>query len=167
SQEDGKEVKSKNSTHKNSKGCSKMVDQEELIPPLKKLVWVRRMHPNRGGRMIQMKNLMLLMKNNNNKLMLNIFKLMKYWHRASSFMSTALAKVAMDKVFSFDKVDSSSSSSSSDAVTKPAVSKEVVKVKVTNRCFDSNKKVGVMVFKCRCGETFLGCIDTGEAMKVR
>nr|GEZ70936.1 zinc finger A20 and AN1 domain-containing stress-associated protein 1-like [Tanacetum cinerariifolium] len=78
---------------------------------------------------------------------------------ASSFMSAALAKVAMDKVFSFDKVDSSRSSSSSDAVTKPAVLKEVVKVKVTNRCFDSNKKVGVMVFKCRCGETFLGCIE--------
>nr|GEU46117.1 hypothetical protein [Tanacetum cinerariifolium] len=81
SQEAGKGVKSKKSTHKNSKGCSKMADQEELIPPLKKLVWVRRMHPNRGGKMIQMKNLMLLMRNNNNKLMLNIFKKMKYWHR--------------------------------------------------------------------------------------
>nr|GEZ15314.1 zinc finger A20 and AN1 domain-containing stress-associated protein 1-like [Tanacetum cinerariifolium] len=62
----------------------------------------------------------------------------------------------MDKVFSFAKVDSSSSSSSSAAVAKPAVSEEVVKVKVTNRCFDSNKKVGVMGFKCRCGETFFG-----------
>nr|GEW98994.1 hypothetical protein [Tanacetum cinerariifolium] len=65
SQEAGKGVKSKNTTHKNSKGWTKMADQEELIPPLKKLVWVRRMHPNRGGKMIQMKNLMLLMRNNN------------------------------------------------------------------------------------------------------
>nr|GEV85810.1 UDP-glucuronate 4-epimerase 3-like [Tanacetum cinerariifolium] len=76
SQEARKGVKSKNSTYKNSKGCSKMADKKELIPPLKKLVWVRMMHPNRGGKMIQMKNLMLLMRNKNNKLML-----IKYWHR--------------------------------------------------------------------------------------
>nr|GEY44747.1 hypothetical protein [Tanacetum cinerariifolium] len=49
SQEARKGVKSKNSNHKNSKGCSKMAYQEELITPLKKLFWVRRMHPNRGG----------------------------------------------------------------------------------------------------------------------
>ncbi|GJY40566.1 zinc finger A20 and AN1 domain-containing stress-associated protein 1-like protein [Tanacetum coccineum] len=68
----------------------------------------------------------------------------------------ASVKVAMDKFFPFAKVDSASSSSSSVAVAKPAVSEEVVKVKVTNRCFDCNKKVGVMGFKCRCGETFCG-----------
>ncbi|GJR77111.1 zinc finger A20 and AN1 domain-containing stress-associated protein 1-like protein [Tanacetum coccineum] len=68
----------------------------------------------------------------------------------------ASVKVAMDKFFPFAKVDSASSSSSSVAVAKPAVSVEVVKVKVTNRCFDCNKKVGVMGFKCRCGETFCG-----------
>nr|GEW73190.1 zinc finger A20 and AN1 domain-containing stress-associated protein 1-like [Tanacetum cinerariifolium] len=58
--------------------------------------------------------------------------------------------------FSFAKVDSSSSSSSSAEVAKSAVSEEVIKVKVTNKCFDCNKKVGVMGFKCRCGETFCG-----------
>ena len=69
----------------------------------------------------------------------------------------ASAKVAMNKVFAFSKVASSSSSSSSSAeVAKPAVLEEVIKVKVTNRCFDCNKKVGVMGFKCRCGETFCG-----------
>ncbi|PWA98973.1 A20/AN1-like zinc finger family protein [Artemisia annua] len=66
----------------------------------------------------------------------------------------------MNKVFTFSKVDSSSSSSSSSAavqeVAKPAVLEEVIKVKVTNRCFDCNTKVGVMGFKCRCGETFCG-----------
>nr|GEU45777.1 hypothetical protein [Tanacetum cinerariifolium] len=39
SQEAGMGVKSKNSIHKNSKGCSKMANQEKLIPSLKKLVW--------------------------------------------------------------------------------------------------------------------------------
>nr|GEY32522.1 hypothetical protein [Tanacetum cinerariifolium] len=38
SQKARKGVKSKNSTHKNSKGCSKMAYQEELIPLLKNLV---------------------------------------------------------------------------------------------------------------------------------
>nr|GEU31860.1 zinc finger A20 and AN1 domain-containing stress-associated protein 1-like [Tanacetum cinerariifolium] len=68
----------------------------------------------------------------------------------------ASAKVALDRAFSFAKADSSGSSSSSAEVAKPAVSEEVTKVKVTNRCFDCNKKVGVMGFKCRCGETFCG-----------
>ncbi|GJR77105.1 zinc finger A20 and AN1 domain-containing stress-associated protein 1-like protein [Tanacetum coccineum] len=64
------------------------------------------------------------------------------------------AKATMDKILPF--ADSSGSSSSSAEVAKPAVLEEVIKVKVTNRCFDCNKKVGVMGFKCRCGETFCG-----------
>nr|GEX99605.1 zinc finger A20 and AN1 domain-containing stress-associated protein 7-like [Tanacetum cinerariifolium] len=63
---------------------------------------------------------------------------------APSFMSPALAKVSMDKVFSFAKVDSSSSSSSSAAVAKPAVSEEVVKVKEPSKhkCEFDFKKTG-------------------------
>ncbi|GKE26024.1 zinc finger A20 and AN1 domain-containing stress-associated protein 1-like protein, partial [Tanacetum coccineum] len=66
----------------------------------------------------------------------------------------ASAKATMDKILPF--ADSSGSSSSSAEVAKLAVLEEVIKVKVTNRCFDCNKKVGVMGFKCRCGETFCG-----------
>nr|GEW15639.1 A20/AN1-like zinc finger family protein [Tanacetum cinerariifolium] len=45
---------------------------------------------------------------------------------------------------------------SNAAVAKPDVSEEVIKVKITKRCFDCNKKVGLLGFKCRCGETFCG-----------
>ncbi|KAI3727543.1 hypothetical protein L6452_16159 [Arctium lappa] len=80
----------------------------------------------------------------------------------------ASAKAAMDKLVSkvvtfppqtapFSSSSSSSSSSSAPetvAQPTPAVAEE--KVKVSNRCLSCNKKVGVMGFKCKCGETFCG-----------
>nr|GEZ67819.1 hypothetical protein [Tanacetum cinerariifolium] len=130
SQEARKGVKSKNSTHKNSKGCLKMEDQEELIPPLKRLVWVKRMHPIRGGKKIQMKNLMLLMRNNNNKLMLNIFKQMKYWHRAevqkkSNLNSQNMAFISSSKHSSGDE-DGNTACVPTTSTTVPTASASVV-----------------------------------------
>ncbi|XP_024994577.1 zinc finger A20 and AN1 domain-containing stress-associated protein 1-like [Cynara cardunculus var. scolymus] len=80
----------------------------------------------------------------------------------------ASAKAAMDKlvnkVVSFppqSAVPSSSSSSSpmsgTETVSQPAVAEEAkAKVKVSNRCLSCNKKVSVLGFKCKCGETFCG-----------
>nr|GFA89247.1 A20/AN1-like zinc finger family protein [Tanacetum cinerariifolium] len=43
-------------------------------------------------------------------------------------------------------------------VAKPDVLKEVIKVKVTNRCFNCNKKVGVMGLSSGVGRLSVGCI---------
>ncbi|KAK9047987.1 hypothetical protein SSX86_033051 [Deinandra increscens subsp. villosa] len=71
---------------------------------------------------------------------------------------TVSAKSAVDKLvskvvsFPTQTVTSSSASSSPEAVS-PAVAE---RTRVSNRCVRCNKKVGVMGFKCRCGETFCG-----------
>nr|XP_043627502.1 zinc finger A20 and AN1 domain-containing stress-associated protein 1-like [Erigeron canadensis] len=51
--------------------------------------------------------------------------------------------------------DFTSTSSSSGPETAGPVEPVVVK-KVSNRCLSCNKKVGVMGFKCKCGDTFCG-----------
>ncbi|KAI3813002.1 hypothetical protein L1987_17715 [Smallanthus sonchifolius] len=60
----------------------------------------------------------------------------------------AKAKAAMDKlvnkVFSFP------------AMVHEPTTAVAEKVKVSNRCSTCNKKVGVMGFKCKCGEIFCG-----------
>ncbi|XP_071692937.1 zinc finger A20 and AN1 domain-containing stress-associated protein 1 [Rutidosis leptorrhynchoides] len=52
---------------------------------------------------------------------------------------------------------SSSSSTPADEIETVSAAKAVpVTEKVSNRCLSCNKKVGVMGFKCKCGETFCG-----------
>nr|GFB69352.1 zinc finger A20 and AN1 domain-containing stress-associated protein 1-like [Tanacetum cinerariifolium] len=77
--------------------------------------------------------------------------------QTTHFLSEVLVKLALSHLDSqtrFTKLGKKMGSNA--AVAKPDVSKEVIKVKVTNRCFDCNKKVGLMGFKCRCVETFCG-----------
>ncbi|KAI3828855.1 hypothetical protein L1987_02965 [Smallanthus sonchifolius] len=69
----------------------------------------------------------------------------------------ASAKVAVDKlvnnVVSLPPQPPSSSSSGSEPIPPPAAA---VTEKVSNRCLICSKKVGVMGFKCKCGDTFCG-----------
>ena len=78
---------------------------------------------------------------------------------------TASAKAAMDKlvhkVVTFPTHTAVPSSSSSSAASGPETVPPLTtagaeEVKVSNRCMSCNKKVGVMGFKCKCGETFCG-----------
>ncbi|KAI3817480.1 hypothetical protein L1987_11272 [Smallanthus sonchifolius] len=72
----------------------------------------------------------------------------------------ASAKAAVDKlintVVSFPLQTASDSSSSSGSEPLPAPVDVEVKEKTSNRCLTCNKKVGVIGFKCRCGDTFYG-----------
>ncbi|CAH1419307.1 unnamed protein product [Lactuca virosa] len=75
----------------------------------------------------------------------------------------ASAKAAVDKLvnkvvsFPHQTPSSSSSSSGSEPLPPPATAAAVeVKEKVRNRCLTCNKKVGVMGFICKCGDTFCG-----------
>ncbi|KAI3804345.1 hypothetical protein L1987_25817 [Smallanthus sonchifolius] len=72
----------------------------------------------------------------------------------------ASAKAAVDKlvntVVSFPLQTASDSSSSSGSEPLPAPAAVEVKEKTSNRCLTCNKKVGVIGFKCRCGDTFCG-----------
>ncbi|KAL4570851.1 hypothetical protein LXL04_026514 [Taraxacum kok-saghyz] len=77
----------------------------------------------------------------------------------------ASAKAAVDKLV--NKVvtlaphsaaypsSSSSSVSVPETLSQPSTAEEV-NVKGSNRCLTCRKKIGVMGFKCRCGESFCG-----------
>ncbi|KAI3691711.1 hypothetical protein L6452_31513 [Arctium lappa] len=75
---------------------------------------------------------------------------------------TASAIAAVDKlvnkVVSFPS--STPSSSGSEPLPPPSTAevkeKENEKIRIRNRCLICNKKVGVIGFKCRCGEMFCG-----------
>ncbi|GMQ05137.1 hypothetical protein CsSME_00050280 [Camellia sinensis var. sinensis] len=61
----------------------------------------------------------------------------------------ASAKAAMDKLVDGFRVEIRAGSSSSAVET-------AVETKAVNRCFSCKKKVGVLGFKCKCGDTFCG-----------
>lgn len=76
---------------------------------------------------------------------------------------TASAKAVVDKlvnkVVSLSPQPASSSSPpyTVETASKPtAATAAVAEVMVSNRCLSCNKKVGVLGFTCKCGETFCG-----------
>ncbi|KAL7167351.1 hypothetical protein ACSBR2_037921 [Camellia fascicularis] len=79
----------------------------------------------------------------------------------------ASAKAAMDKLVDGFRVEIRAGSSSSAVETAVESSVAVVRAagvesvnqaetKAVNRCFSCKKKVGVLGFKCKCGDTFCG-----------
>ncbi|KAK9068003.1 hypothetical protein SSX86_012114 [Deinandra increscens subsp. villosa] len=72
----------------------------------------------------------------------------------------ASAKAAVDKLVNpavtLPPQPPSSSSSGSEPIPPAAAAAEEVKEKIRNRCLICNKKVGVMGFRCKCGDTFCG-----------
>ncbi|CAL5437183.1 unnamed protein product [Camellia sinensis] len=79
----------------------------------------------------------------------------------------ASAKAAMDKLVDGFRVEIRAGSSSSAVETAVESSAAVVRAagvesvnqvetKAVNRCFSCKKKVGVLGFKCKCGDTFCG-----------
>ncbi|KAF5780679.1 putative transcription regulator A20-like family [Helianthus annuus] len=68
---------------------------------------------------------------------------------------TAAMEQLVNKVVSLSPA---SSSSSSTTLTAPKTVEQptTTAARVSNRCLSCNKKVGVMGFKCKCGETFCG-----------
>ncbi|KAL8263787.1 hypothetical protein R6Q59_021917 [Mikania micrantha] len=84
-------------------------------------------------------------------------------HQEQAASAMAAVDKLVNKVVSFPNQTPSSSASSSSSVSGsehlpvPATSAAVPeKEKTPNRCLTCNKKVGVMGFKCRCGDTFCG-----------
>ncbi|KAL7607835.1 zinc finger A20 and AN1 domain-containing stress-associated protein 7 [Lactuca sativa] len=75
----------------------------------------------------------------------------------------ASAKAAVDKlvnkVVSFPPQSAASPSSSLSPASVPETASQpstAEEVKVSNRCLTCKKKIGVMGFKCKCGESFCG-----------
>ncbi|KAK9059252.1 hypothetical protein SSX86_021871 [Deinandra increscens subsp. villosa] len=75
-------------------------------------------------------------------------------HEEQAASAIAAVDKLVNKVISFPPQTSPSSSSGSEPSPSPA--DVPVKQKAANRCLSCNKKVGVMGFKCRCGDTFCG-----------
>ncbi|KAK1419089.1 hypothetical protein QVD17_28246 [Tagetes erecta] len=77
-------------------------------------------------------------------------------HQQSASAKLALNKLVNNNNNNVVTVTSSSSSGSEPVLLSTADQSVELKEKVTNRCLICNKKVGVIGFKCRCGDTFCG-----------